>query len=89
MPGSGCCDDALPIETRPQLSTIRLQSAAAGTEAVRMLVTAVGRPEPTPHPPALDAAAGRTASAVAAPSRCVAPGGQHRMVGIEASSSRV
>lgn len=31
------CDDALPIETRPRLSTIRLQSGAAVRAAIRLL----------------------------------------------------
>lgn len=34
------CDDALPIQTRPRLSTIRLRSAEGVTEAVRMLTGA-------------------------------------------------
>jgi len=38
------CDDALPIDTRPQLSTIQLRQVDAGTEAVRLLVSATGRP---------------------------------------------
>jgi LacI family transcriptional regulator len=34
------CDDALPIQTRPRLSTIRLQSEAAVRAAIRMLTDA-------------------------------------------------
>jgi len=36
------CDDALPIQTRPRLSTIRLQSAEGVREAVRMVTAATG-----------------------------------------------
>ncbi len=38
------CDDALPIETRPQLSTIELLTGQAGEAAVRILATTQGRP---------------------------------------------
>lgn len=34
------CDDALPIETRPRLSTIRLQSGSAVKAAIRLLTNA-------------------------------------------------
>ena len=36
------CDDALPIQTRPRLSTIRLRVAEGVTEAVHMLTEATG-----------------------------------------------
>ena len=36
------CDDALPVQTRPRLSTIRLRAAEGVTEAVRMVTEATG-----------------------------------------------
>ena len=36
------CDDALPVQTRARLSTIRLRAAEGVTEAVRMVTEATG-----------------------------------------------
>lgn len=40
------CDDALPVQTRPRLSTIRLPAAEGVTEAIRLLTSATGTSVP-------------------------------------------
>lgn len=37
------CGDALPVQTRPRLSTIRLRGAEGVTEAVRLIASALGK----------------------------------------------